>query len=222
MTHATRRVPRARTARSRIACDMLAQVSCPAADLIVPREIVRATGRLAGSQVFVSATLPLNATVGAVAAKELSGHEGLAGTSVGIAFLFSMLSLYVVGSIAAEPRPQAGAAGRAEPARRRRVLICGLAIWAESFALLHRRARRSSAAARARRLLGRAAAADLYPPMLRGRGVGTVATAGAIGAVVGPLIAIAAGPAAATLLGIARAARAVPGRPRARARLRSG
>ena len=79
---------------------MLAPVSTPGADLIVPREIVRATGRLAGSQVFVSATLPLNATVGAVAAKNLSGHEGLAGTSVGIAFLFSMLSLYVVGSIA--------------------------------------------------------------------------------------------------------------------------
>ena len=47
--------------------------------MIVPRELVRATGRLAGSQIFVSATLPLNATVGAVAAKRLSGHEGLAG-----------------------------------------------------------------------------------------------------------------------------------------------
>ena len=41
--------------------------------------------------------------------------------------------------------------------------------------------------------------------MLRGRGVGTVATAGAIGAVVGPLIAIAAG-GGASALGIARSA----------------
>ena len=41
--------------------------------------------------------------------------------------------------------------------------------------------------------------------MLRGRGVGTVATAGAIGAVVGPLIAIAAG-GGASVLGIARSA----------------
>ena len=54
-------------------------------------------------------------------------------------------------------------------------------------------------------MLGRAAAADLYPPVLRGRGVGTVATAGAIGAVVGPLIAIAAG-GGASALGIVRSA----------------
>jgi hypothetical protein len=66
-------------------------VSAPGVDLIVPRELVRATGRLAGAQIFVSASLPLNASVGAVAAKRLSGHEGLAGTSVGIAFLLYLL-----------------------------------------------------------------------------------------------------------------------------------
>ena len=37
-------------------------------------------------------------------------------------------------------------------------------------------------------LLSRAAAADLYPPRLRAHGVGLVATAGAIGATLGPLI----------------------------------
>ena len=75
-------------------------MTAPGPELIVPRELVRATGRLAAAQVYVSASLPLNATVGAVAAKRLSGHEGLAGTSVGIAFLFSVLSLYIVSSIA--------------------------------------------------------------------------------------------------------------------------
>src|SRR3979409_525512 len=99
--------------------------------MIVPRELVRATGRLPGSQIFVSATLPLNATVGAVAAKHLSGHEGLAGTSVGIAFLFSMLSLYVVSSVGQnlglKPVLLAGLSLLALGA-----LISGLAIWAGS------------------------------------------------------------------------------------------
>ena len=166
-------------------------MSAPGVDLIVPRELVRATGRLAGAQVFVSASLPLNATVGAVAAKRLSGHEGLAGTSVGIAFLFSMLSLYVVGSVAQnlgrKPVLLAGLSLLALGA-----LICGLAIWAGSYALFVV-GTAIFGTGQGPSTLGRAAAADLYPPMLRGRGVGTVATAGAIGAVVGPLIAIAAG-----------------------------
>jgi MFS family permease len=178
-------------------------VSAPASDIIVPRELVRATGRLAGAQVFVSASLPLNATVGAVAAKRLSGHEGLAGTSVGIAFLFSVLSLYVVSSIAQnlgrKPVLLAGLSLLALGA-----LTCGLAIWAGSYALFVV-GTAIFGTGQGPSTLGRAAAADLYPPMLRGRGVGTVATAGAIGAVVGPLLAIAAG-GGAVELGIVRSA----------------
>jgi MFS family permease len=178
-------------------------VSAPGVDLIVPRELVRATGRLAGAQIFVSASLPLNASVGAVAAKRLSGHEGLAGTSVGIAFLFSVLSLYVVSSVAQnlgrKPVLLAGLSLLALGA-----LICGLAIWAGSYALFIV-GTAIFGSGQGPSTLGRAAAADLYPPMLRGRGVGTVTTAGAIGAVVGPLVAIAAGGGAVSL-GVVRSA----------------
>jgi MFS family permease len=159
-------------------------------EVYVPREIARSTLRLAGAQVFVSAALPLNATVGAVAAKNLSGHEGLAGTSVGLAFLFSMISLFVVGSIAAgigrKPVILTGLALLSLGS-----LTCGLAIWAGSFPLFIL-GTAIFGTGQGPALLGRAAAADLYPPALRGRGVGTVATAGAIGAVMGPLFAIAA------------------------------
>jgi MFS family permease len=159
-------------------------------EVIVPREIARSTLRLAGAQVFVSAALPLNATVGAVAAKNLSGHEGLAGTSVGLAFAFSLISLYIVGSIAAglgrKPVILAGLSLLSLGS-----LICGLAIWAGSFPLFIV-GTAVFGCGQGPALLSRAAAADLYPPLLRGRGVGTVATAGAIGAVLGPLLAIAA------------------------------
>jgi MFS family permease len=159
-------------------------------EVIVPREIARSTLRLAGAQVFVSAALPLNATVGAVAAKNLSGHEGLAGTSVGLAFAFSLISLYIVGSIAAgigrKPVILAGLSLLSLGS-----LTCGLAIWAGSFPLFIV-GTAVFGCGQGPALLSRAAAADLYPPMLRGRGVGTVATAGAVGAVLGPLLAIAA------------------------------
>jgi MFS family permease len=159
-------------------------------EIHVPREVARSTLRLAGSQVFVSAALPLNATVGAVAAKNLSGHQGLAGTSVGLAFVFSMISLYVVGSIAAglgrKPVLLAGLGLLSLGS-----FTCGLAIWAGSFPLFIL-GTAIFGTGQGPALLGRAAAADLYPPTLRGRGVGTVATAGAIGAVLGPLLAIAA------------------------------
>jgi MFS family permease len=178
-------------------------VSAPGPELIVPRELVRATGRLAAAQIYVSASLPLNATVGAVAAKRLSGHEGLAGTSVGIAFLFSVLSLFIVSSIAQnlgrKPVLVAGLSLLALGA-----MICGLAIWIGSFALFIV-GTAIFGSGQGPSTLGRAAAADLYPPALRGRGVGTVATAGAIGAVVGPMIAIAA-TGSASVLGIARSA----------------
>jgi MFS family permease len=159
-------------------------------EIIVPREIAHSTLRLAGSQIFVSATIPLNATVGAVAAKDLSGHESLAGLSVGLAFAFSMISLFVVGSIAShlgrKPVILAGLSLLCAGA-----FLCGLAIWAGSFALLVV-GTAIFGCGQGPALLSRAAAADLYPPKLRGRGVGTVATAGAIGAVTGPLLAIAA------------------------------
>ena len=160
------------------------------AEVIVPREIARSTLRLAGSQVFVSAALPLNATVGAVAAKNLSGHEGLAGISVGLAFAFSMLSLFVVGSIAAglgrKPVLLTGLALLSLGS-----FISGLAIWSGSFPLFLV-GTAIFGCGQGPALLGRAAAADLYPPALRGRGVGTVTMAGAVGAVMGPLLAIAA------------------------------
>jgi MFS family permease len=159
-------------------------------EVYVPREIAHSTLRLAGSQVFVSATLPLSATVGAVAAKNLSGHESLAGTSVGLAFVFSMISLYVVGSIATglgrKPVLLAGLALLSLGS-----FTCGLGIWAGSYPLFVL-GTAIFGTGQGPALLGRAAAADLYPPSLRGRGVGTVATAGAIGAVTGPLLAIAA------------------------------
>jgi MFS family permease len=159
-------------------------------EVYVPREIARSTLRLAGSQVFVSAALPLSATVGAVAAKNLSGHEGLAGTSVGLAFVFSMVSLYVVGSIAAglgrKPVLLAGVGLLSLGS-----FTCGLAIWAGSYPLFVL-GTAIFGTGQGPALLARAAAADLYPPSLRGRGVGTVATAGVIGAVMGPLLAIAA------------------------------
>jgi MFS family permease len=176
-------------------------MSAAGAELIVPREVVQATGRLAGAQVFVSATLPLNATVGAVAATNLSGHEGLAGTSVGVAYVFSVLSLYVVGSVAQnlgrKPVLLAGLSLLIAGA-----LTCGLAISLSSYALFVV-GTAVFGSGQGPSMLARAAAADLYPPILRGRGVGTVATAGAIGAVGGPLIAIAA-VGGADVLGIAR------------------
>ena len=95
--------------------------------------------------------------------------------------------------------------------------LCGLAIWAGSFALLVV-GTAIFGCGQGPALLGRAAAADLYPPVLRGRGVGTVATAGAIGAVDGPLIAIAAESVAGSAR--PRAGRgAVPARSRCSARL---
>ena len=101
-----------------------------------------------------------------------------------------MLSLYIVSSIAQnlgrKPVLLAGLSLLALGA-----LICGLAIWIGSYALFIV-GTAIFGSGQGPSTLGRAAAADLYPPALRGRGVGTVATAGAIGAVVGPLIAIAA------------------------------
>jgi MFS family permease len=159
-------------------------------ELYVPREIARSTLRLASVQVFVSAALPLNATVGAVAAKELSGHEGLAGISVGLAFAFSMMSLFVVGNVAAnlgrKPVLLTGLMLLSLGA-----LTCGVSIAIGSFPLFLV-GTAVFGTGQGPSLLSRAAAADLYPPVLRGRGVGTVATAGAVGAVAGPLVAIAA------------------------------
>ena len=159
-------------------------------EVIVPREIARSTLRLAGAQVFVSAALPLNATVGAVAAKNLSGHEGLAGISVGLAFLFSLISLYVVGSIATG-------------LGRKPVVLAGLSLL--SLGSFTAGSRSGRAASRSSSSAPRSSAAGrdprcwdaLRPPICIRRccaaaASGPVATAGAIGAVTGPLLAIAA------------------------------
>jgi MFS family permease len=162
---------------------------------------VRATGRLAGAQIFVSASLPLNASVGAVAAKRLSGHEGWRHERRHRVPVQRALAVRRQ-QRGSEPR-QAGAARGPEPLALG-ALVCGLAIWAGSYALFIV-GTAIFGSGQGPSTLGRAAAADLYPPMLRGRGVGTVTTAGAIGAVVGPLVAIAAG-GGAVALGVVRSA----------------
>ncbi len=115
-----------------------------------------------------------------------------------------MLSLFVV----AASRRTSGASrccSRASACSALGALICGLAIWAGSYALFVV-GTAIFGTGQGPSTLGRAAAADLYPPMLRGRGVGTVATAGAIGAVDrARLLAIAAG-GGAVELGIVRSA----------------
>ena len=156
----------------------------------IPASIRSSTLRLAGAQVYVSATLPLNASVGAVAAKTLSHHESLAGTSVGVAFLFSMASLAVVGSVAQNlgrrPILLVGMTLLAIGAT-----LCGLASIVDSYPLFVI-GTAIFGCGQGPSMMGRAAAADLYPTSLRGRGVGLVASAGAVGAVLGPLLAIGA------------------------------
>ncbi len=66
----------------------------------VPGELRRSTLRLTGAQVIVSATIPLNAAIGATEAVHLSHHAALSGTSVGVAMLASVSSLYVLGRLA--------------------------------------------------------------------------------------------------------------------------
>ena len=168
-----------------------------------PREITVATMRLAAAQVIVSMSLPLNASIGTVAAETLSGSRALAGTSVGVAFVCSAISLYTVGRhgshLGRKPIILAGlsllAAGSA---------IVGCAIAVGSYALFVA-GTAIFGFGQGPAMLGRAAAADLYPPALRGRGVGTVATGGAVGSVIGPIVAAGVG-SLALAIGITRGA----------------
>ena len=159
--------------------------------------------RLAAAQVIVSMTLPLNASIGTVAAETLSGSRALAGTSVGVAFICSAISLYTVGRFGSH-------------LGRKPIILTGLCLLAAGSAIVGTAIAVGSyplfiagtaifGFGQGPAMLGRAAAADLYPPALRGRGVGTVATGGAIGSVIGPVLAAGVG-SLALVIGLTRGA----------------
>ena len=150
---------------------------------------------------MVSATLPLNATVGSVAAVHLSHHHALGGASVGVALLASMAALMVAGRQAdLHGRRPVLAAGFALLALG--AVVAGIGIGVGSFAVfIVGTAIFGLGSGPA--MLCRAAAADLYPTALRGRGVGIVTSAGTVGAVFGPLVAASMG-AAGVALGVDR------------------
>jgi MFS family permease len=167
----------------------------------VPREIAQSTLRLAYGQATLSACLPLSATIGGVTAVELAGSEAAAGVAVAVSLFAAALVL-----------PRAGTL--ADRHGRRGVLAAGFAMLgaggaiAGSGAILDQLVLFLSGiavfgAGAGLALLSRSVAADLYPPRMRARGVGLVATAGAIGATCGPLIAEAVA-GAGDALGIAR------------------
>ena len=168
-----------------------------------PREITVATMRLAAAQVIVSMSLPLNASIGTVAAETLSGNRALAGTSVGVAFICSAISLYTVSRHAAH-------------LGRKPIILTGLSLLAAGSVVIGMAIAVGSyplflvgtaifGFGQGPAMLGRAAAADLYPPALRGRGVGTVATGGAVGSVIGPIVAAGVG-SLALVVGLTRGA----------------
>lgn len=144
------------------------------------------TLRLAFGQAATSASIPLNATLGSIAAVHLSHHASLAGTSVGLAMLASVGALFVAGRIA-------------DVRGRKPVLIGGLtllsvgavvcagSIWIESYALFVV-GTLLFGAGQGPAMMHRAAAADLYPTAQRAHGVGLVGSAGAVGSVLGPLL----------------------------------
>ncbi len=152
----------------------------------VPRQISRWTLRLAVGQAATSAAIPLNATVGAVAASHLSHNVSLAGTSVGLALLASVASLWVAGRASDRhgriPVLSAGLMLLSVGA-----VICAASIVIESYALFVV-GTLIFGAGLGPAMLHRAAAADLYPVEQRAHGVGLVVSAGAIGIIVGPLI----------------------------------
>ena len=151
-----------------------------------PREIARATLLLAGAQATLSACLPLSATIGSVQAVDLAGHHEAAGGAVAVALAGAAVALPIAGTLSDRH-------GRRVPlalgfaALGVGGLVAGLAVLAESAPLFFA-AIAVFGAGGGLALLSRAAAADLYPPRLRAHGVGLVATAGAIGATLGPLI----------------------------------
>ncbi len=153
----------------------------------VPRQISQWTLRLAAGQAATSAAIPLNASVGAVAAANLSHHASLAGTSVGLAMLASVGALFVAGRVSdrhgRKPVLTAGLALLSVGA-----VLCGVAITVDSYALFVV-GTLIFGSGQGPAMMHRAAAADLYPVEQRAHGVGLVASAGAVGSIIGPLLA---------------------------------
>lgn len=152
----------------------------------VPRRISQWTLRLAVGQAATSAAIPLNASVGAVATAELSHHAGMAGTSVGLAMLASVAALMVAGRVSDRrgrlPVLTAGLALLSTGA-----VLCAIGIIVESYPLLAL-GTIVFGFGQGPAMMHRAAAADLYPVAQRAHGVGLVASAGAIGSIIGPLL----------------------------------
>ena len=148
-----------------------------------PRRISQWTLRLATGQAATSAAIPLNASVGAVATAHLSGHEGMSGTSVGLALLSSVAALWVAGRVSDRhgrlPVLTAGLALLTVGA-----IICALAIVTKSYPLLVL-GTIVFGCGQGPAMMHRAAAADLYPLAQRAHGVGLVVSAGAIGSIIG-------------------------------------
>ncbi|MCX6390991.1 MAG: MFS transporter [Actinobacteria bacterium] len=161
-------------------------MSGTAAEQRAPRQISQWTLRLACGQAATSAAIPLNASVGAVATAELSHHASMAGTSVGIAMLASVSSLFVAGRVSDRhgrlPVLTAGLALLTLGA-----VICAFAIFSSSYPLLVL-GTIVFGCGQGPSMMHRAAAADLYPIEQRAHGVGLVVSAGAIGSIIGPLL----------------------------------
>ena len=153
----------------------------------IPRRISQWTLRFATGQAATSAAIPLNAGVGAVATAKLSHHASLAGTSVGLAMLSSVAALFIAGRVSDRhgriPVLTAGLALLTLGA-----LTCALAIVLQVYPLLVL-GTILFGCGQGPAMMHRAAAADLYPTAQRAHGVGLVASAGAIGSIVGPLLA---------------------------------
>lgn len=153
----------------------------------IPRQVSQWTLRLAVGQAATSAAIPLNASVGAVAAVSLSHHASLAGTSVGLAMLASVGALFVAGRVSdrhgRKPVLTAGLALLSVGA-----VLCATSIVIDSYPLFVV-GTLVFGSGQGPAMMHRAAAADLYPVDRRAHGVGLVASAGAIGSIVGPLVA---------------------------------
>lgn len=152
----------------------------------IPSEISNWTLRLASGQAATSASIPLNATLGSVAAVHLTDRESLAGTSVGLAMLASVAALFVAGRISDQVGRRPVLIGGLTLLSIG-ALICGGAIWLDSYAVFVV-GTLIFGAGQGPAMMHRAAAADLYPTIDRARGVGLVGSAGAIGSILGPVL----------------------------------
>ncbi len=152
----------------------------------IPAEISNWTLRLASGQAATSASIPLNATLGSVAAVHLTDRASLAGTSVGLAMLASVAALFVAGRISDQVGRRPVLLGGLTLLSIGAVL-CGGAIWIESYALFVV-GTLVFGAGQGPAMMHRAAAADLYPTAERAQGVGLVGSAGAVGSILGPVL----------------------------------